>query len=423
MARKKQEQLKAVKAARIRKKNKGKRKKRALILVLEVMILSLLLGTVYVMAKYNKFQTVTIEEEDIEINEGAKKEGYTTIALFGGDSRDGALEEGAHADTIIIVSIENKTGTIRMASIYRDTLLQQMDDSYLKANNAYFVGGPTEAINMLNKNLDLDIQNYAMVDFKALVDAVDLLGGVDIEIEEEEIPAINQYLQETANVAGTQANFLSSSGLQHLDGAQTVTYARIRSTAGGDYKRTERQRTVIQKIFEKGVKTNLSTINEIINTVFPQISTSFTLPELIGLVADVTKYELGENTGFPIDKTDMTFGDVGSIVVSVGLAENVEKLHAILYPTEEYMISGTVQAISDEIAWLTGVVRDEDYEGTDDGMGGTYYDPNAGGYTEDTYTEDTSTDYSYEDTYTEDYYPEENYTDDIYTDDTYTGGY
>lgn len=437
MARKKQRQLKAAKAARVRKKNRGKRKKRALILVLEVMILSLLLGTVYVMAKYNKFQKVTIEEEDIEINEGAKKEGYTTVALFGGDSREGELEEGTHADTMIVASIEHETGTIRMASIYRDTLMQQADGSYLKANNAYFAGGPTEAINVLNKNLDLDIEDYVTVDFKALVDTIDLLGGLEIEVSQEEAEMLNEYLRETAEVAGTEVNWLGGAGVYNMDGAQAVTYARLRKLEGGDFKRTERQRIVIQKMFEKGIKTNLATINEIIDTVFPQVSTNFTLPELISLAADVTKYELGESTGFPMDKTDAMFGDAGSVVVAVGHVENVQQLHEILYPQEtDYIVSGTVQFIADEIAYLTGIVRPENYEGTDDGMGGTYYDsvtsdtstytdPN---YTGDTYTEDTSTGYRYEDTYTEDYYPEDNYTDDTYTDDTYTddtytGGY
>ena len=134
------------------------------------------------MAKYDKFQFVNINKDDIEVNEGIMLEGYTTIALFGGDSREGQLEEGTHADTIIVVAIDNESKDIRMASIYRDTLLKQMNDTYRKANNAYFVGGPEEAINMLNKNLDLDIEDYATVDFKAMSDVVDLMGGIEITV-------------------------------------------------------------------------------------------------------------------------------------------------------------------------------------------------------------------------------------------------
>lgn len=364
----KKKQLKAVQAEKNRKKRKSRRKKRTVILVLEVLVLSLLLGTVYVMAKYNKFQTVTIDTDDIEINDGIEQEGYTTVALFGGDSRDGQLEEGTHADTMIIVSIDNKTKEIRMASIYRDTLLKQEDGDYSKANYAYFHGGPKEAINMLNRNLDLDIQNYVTVDFKALVDTIDLLGGLNIEIKEEEVENINEYLQETADVAGTEANFIERAGEQHLDGAQAVTYARIRSTAGGDYTRTERQRLVIQKLFEKAVKTNLSTINEIIDTVFPQVSTSFSLKELIGLASGMTRYTLGENTGFPVDKTDGNYGSWGSIVVPLGLEENVRDLHEFLYPNEtDYTVSEKVKSISGDISYLTGVVRPSDLDSEDSG--------------------------------------------------------
>lgn len=360
---KRKKQLKAVKAVKAREKRRGKKRKRALVLGLEMVILLLLLGTAYVMAKYDKIQQVVIDSDDININEGAEKEGYTTIALFGGDSREGQLGKGTHADTIIIASIDNASKEIRMVSIYRDTLLKQEDGNYNKANSAYFRGGPEEAINMLNINLDLDIEDYATVDFKAMVDTIDLLGGIDIDIQEEEVQYMNEFLQETADVAGTEANFIEHSGEQHLDGAQAVTYARIRSTAGGDYTRTERQRTVIQKMFEKGVKTNIGTINDIIDTVFEQVSTSFSLKEAITLASDITNYKLGESTGFPFDKKDgVMYKNVGSVAVPLGLTENVEQLHEFLYPKEESQgVSGTVQDISDNITYLTGVVRPADY--------------------------------------------------------------
>ena len=104
------------------------------------------------------------------MNEGANQEGYTTVALFGGDSREGQLEEGTHADCIIVATIDNQTKEVKMVSVYRDTLTEQMNGEIKKANNAYFTGGPQDAINMLNKNLDLDIQNYVTVDFKALAE-------------------------------------------------------------------------------------------------------------------------------------------------------------------------------------------------------------------------------------------------------------
>lgn len=361
---KKKKQLKAVQAAKMRKKRRNKRRKRIFVLTAEVIILTFLLGTAYVMAKYDKIQRVEIDSENVTVNEGAVKEGYTTVALFGGDSREGQLGAGTHADTIIIASIDNKTKGIRLVSIYRDTFLKQKDDKYNKANSAYFRGGPEEAISMLNENLDLDIEDYVTVDFKALVDTIDLMGGIEIDIQEEEVQYMNEFLQETADVAGTEANFIEHAGEQKLDGAQAVTYARIRSTAGGDYKRTERQRLVIEKIFEKAVKTKISTINKIIDKVFEQVSTSFSLKEALGLAAGVADYQLGETAGFPFEKQDdVRYKNCGSVVVAQGLAENVQELHTFLYPNEEEKpVSDTVQQISDDIAYLTGVTRPKELD-------------------------------------------------------------
>lgn len=361
---KKKKQLKAVQAAKMRKRRRNKRRKRIFVLTAEVIILTFLLGTAYVMAKYDKIQRVEIDSENVTVNEGAVKEGYTTVALFGGDSREGQLGAGTHADTIIIASIDNKTKEIRLVSIYRDTFLKQKDDKYNKANSAYFRGGPEEAISMLNENLDLDIEDYVTVDFKALVDTIDLMGGIEIDIQEEEVQYMNEFLQETADVAGTEANFIEHAGEQKLDGAQAVTYARIRSTAGGDYKRTERQRLVIEKIFEKAVKTKISTINKIIDKVFEQVSTSFSLKEALGLAAGVADYQLGETAGFPFEKQDdVRYKNCGSVVVAQGLAENVQELHTFLYPNEEEKpVSDTVQQISDDIAYLTGVTRPKELD-------------------------------------------------------------
>lgn len=141
-----------------KKRKKSRRKKRVLFLLAELLILAILLVVGYVILKYDKFQVTSFDEGDIKVNDGANQEGYTTVALFGGDSREGQLEKGTHADCIIVASIDNQTKEVKMISVYRDTLTEQMNGEIKKANNAYFTGGPQDAINMLNKNLDLDIQ-------------------------------------------------------------------------------------------------------------------------------------------------------------------------------------------------------------------------------------------------------------------------
>lgn len=348
-----------------KKRKKSRRKKRILFLLAEIVILAILLGVGYVILKYDKFQVTLFDEGEIEVNDGATQEGYTTVALFGGDSREGQLEEGTHADCIIVASIDNKTKEVKMISVYRDTLTEQMNGELKKANNAYFTGGPKDAINMLNKNLDLDIQNYVTVDFKALADTVDLLGGIEIDIKEEEIQYMNEFLEETAQVAGKDANFIEAAGNQTLDGSQAVTYARIRSTAGGDYTRTERQRLVLEKIFEKVLHTKLGTINKIIDEVFPQVSTSFSLKDLLGLAAGVSQYQLGEAKGFPFELTDGNVEGVGSSVIPLGFAENVQELHEFLYPKDEYAVSEKVSEIAGKIESLTGYTRADYIENTE----------------------------------------------------------
>ena len=348
-----------------KKRKKSRRKKRILFLLAEIVSLAILLGVGYVILKYDKFQVTLFDEGEIEVNDGATQEGYTTVALFRGDSREGQLEEGTHADCIIVASIDNKTKEVKMTSVYRDTLTEQMNGELKKANNAYFTGGPKDAINMLNKNLDLDIQNYVTVDFKALADTVDLLGGIEIDIKEEEIQYMNEFLEETAQVAGKDANFIEAAGNQTLDGSQAVTYARIRSTAGGDYTRTERQRLVLEKIFEKVLHTKLGTINKIIDEVFPQVSTSFSLKDLLGLAAGASQYRLGEAKGFPFELTDGKVEGVGSSVIPLGFAENVQELHEFLYPKDEYTVSEKVSEIAGKIESLTGYTRADYIENTE----------------------------------------------------------
>lgn len=352
--------LKERKRAEQRARRKRRRIKRVTVLIAEILILSLLGGTAYIMAKYDKFQTTYFGKDEIKSNKGVELEGYMTVALFGGDSRDGLLEEGAHADTIIVAAINNDTKEVKLASVYRDTLTEQMNGKIQKANYAYFAGGPKDAINMLNKNFDLDIQKYVTVDFKVLADVIDLLGGIEVDVTDAEAKELNNYIDETAMVAGKKANRLASGGKQLLDGSQAVTYARIRKNVGGDFKRTERQQVVIRKVVEKAKTTNISTINKIINKVFAQISTNFTLNDMIGLAAGALDYRIGESTGFPMEAMNSRIEKVGSAIAPVGLVENVKELHEFLYPDDSYgEPSETVKSIAQKIEKLTEITREK----------------------------------------------------------------
>ena len=223
-------------AAAAKEKNKNwfmklKMWQRVLLCTVGVLICTFSAAAIYVAAKWGKIQTQDIEAKDLIINEEVQEKngeinlgkGYTNIALFGVDSRDGNLGKGNRTDCIIVASLNNETKEVKMISVYRDTLLDLSDGTLQKCNAAYSYGGPTQAVNMLNMNLDLDIQKYVTVDFGAIADAIDLLGGVEIEIKEEEIQYLNKFVQETADSAGKEAHRVETAGLQLLDGVQAAT--------------------------------------------------------------------------------------------------------------------------------------------------------------------------------------------------------
>lgn len=292
---------------------------------------------------HNNSEDENIQQNDIEIS------GFRNIALFGVDSRKNALEKGAHSDTIIIASLNNKTKDVKLTSIYRDTYVKISDkNEFDKINAAYFRGGYSLALSTINKNFDLDVKEYVTVNFQAVVNAIDLLGGITIDIADNEVKYVNGYTRELNRINGTKVEGIKSSGTQLLNGTQATAYARIRYTAGGDYKRTERQRLVISKIFEKLKSSDIKTVNAFIKNVFPQISTNLSNTELIGLAKDILAYNIVNQTGFPFEPDSHTYHRV-SYVFPVDLAANVTKLHEFLFDETGYVPTETVQGYSAEI--------------------------------------------------------------------------
>ena len=249
MSKKKRMSKKAEREER-KKRRRRKRRKRIAVLFVEVVILAALCVVAYGIFKLDKLDMNVLNLDNLEAYRDTGP--YTNIALFGLDSRNGELEGGVQSDCIMIASINNETHDVRIVSVYRDTLLQQEDGTYEKANSAYNIGGPEDAISMLNRNFDLDIQNYVSVNFSALVDVIDALGGIEMDMTAEEAFYSNGYAFETAQVVGQEMIPIEEkAGTQLLDGVHAVGYARIRYTEGNDFKRTERQRVVLQKVAEK----------------------------------------------------------------------------------------------------------------------------------------------------------------------------
>ena len=365
------------------RKRKGKRaaarKRRRMILFgVEAVVILCLIVVLVVVSKLDRMQggdlsnsqaAGTTDESldnvdpvvDITPETEAKLEGYTNIALFGVDSRTGILGSGSRSDTIIIASINNQTKDVKLCSVYRDTYLNLTNGSYGKANGAYAFGGPEQAISMLNLNLDLNITEYVSVDFTAIANVVDALGGIEIDVTEEEMGHLNNYTVETSEVVGRSTTKLTSPGLQTLDGIQAVSYCRIRYTAGDDFKRTERQRDVIEKIVEKAKTADIATINEIIDEVFSQVATNMSATEVLSMASDILSYNIVGSDGFPFDRATGTFGSKGSCVVAADLEHNVVQLHSYLFGEDEsYVVSDNVKEISEKIVSDTNVTAPEE---------------------------------------------------------------
>ena len=345
------------------KRAKKRKKAKMITFAIEAVILVVLLVVLYVLNRTERFSKVVYDDKVVEdsVNELTEEtlevmDEYTNIALFGLDTRQaGSLGKGNRSDTIMIASINNKTKDVKIVSVYRDSYLNLANDKYRKCNEAYSIGGPEQAVAMLNMNLDLKIDHYMSVDFLAVSEVVDLLGGIEIDVDQYEIEHLNNYTVETSKVTGKSTSKLKSTGLQTLDGVQATSYCRIRYTQGDDFKRTERQREVLETIAKKAKTMSASQLDSIVKAVFPMCATNMTVDQLLGFAADALSYNIVGTTGFPFDVTTDSVGSAGSCVIPVDMEKNVVQLHKYMFETENYTPSETVVKISDKIKNDTGI--------------------------------------------------------------------
>ena len=352
--------------AKGKKISKKQRRKRKLILfIVEIIILIIVAGALYVYSKLNLFNRKELDQSKVGKNEVSKEtqqtfEGNTTIALFGLDNRDQGVYDTGNSDVIMVMNINNDTKEVSLVSVYRDTYLniagEGEEEKFRKANAAYSAGGAEQAVTMLNRNLDLDIDNYVAFDFKSVAEAIDILGGVEIDIESQaEMDYLNDYISYTSEYVGGSDEMIDHLGKQTLNGVQAVSYARIRYTAGGDFKRAERQRRVLNELIKKAKDASLTELNELVSTIFPEVSTDLTQKDIISMMPVMLKYDMANSGGFPYDKTtDTPSKKIGSIVIPCDLESNVIQLHKQLFGTEDYQPSETVQTYNDTIIDLTG---------------------------------------------------------------------
>ncbi|MCR5486477.1 MAG: LCP family protein [Lachnospiraceae bacterium] len=347
-----------------RRSARRRRRRRTALLITEILVFFALVAALFIILKWDKVDKETLDQSEIYYNEEVtqqieehvekgedswKMSGYKNVALFGVDAGE------TRTDTIMIASLNQDTGDIRLCSVYRDTYLNLGNDTYNKANGAYARGGAEQAIKMLNMNLDLTIDDYITVNFQALEDVINDLGGIEIDVQAEEIGFLNDY--QTSIVQGLGGGKptgetvipVTSAGLQTLNGLQATAYCRIRYTKGDDFRRTERQRTVLKEIAKKAKTAGLPTLNKIIDDVLPEVKTSMTASEFADYAAKAAGLNVVDAQGFPFERVTGTMGKAGSCVVADDMGQNVEELHAFLYGESDYSPTNTVQEISKKI--------------------------------------------------------------------------
>lgn len=364
-----------------------KMRRRKIIFGIEITVLLILSGILFVYAWINrsmdKMNQDTLDSSQIQINSEVKANtdlsqmsGTQVIALVGVDARgvEGSeLAESMNSDTIILCCIDHDKQEIRMVSIMRDTWMNmaKYTDEYYefdKANSAYNRGGPESMLSMLNTNLDFALTDYVTVNFKALADAIDVLGGLDIEMTNAECIHANNYNREVSEAQGVEYEAIpydedlgdDYSEVRHVSGALATSYARIRYGGGDDAKRTSRQRIVINLMVQK-LKQNPTKIPEILDKVMGNVSTSLTKNEILELGMHAVTYTMGTSYAYPFQ---LYYGEnvvnaLGEdVVIPVTLEFNVRELHEYLYPGLSYEPSAAVTEYSDYIARKSGYDED-----------------------------------------------------------------
>ncbi|WP_027869340.1 LCP family protein [Eubacterium sp. AB3007] len=352
---------KAVRTARAPRKRqpRGKRLKRVLALI-GVLVIALLVFAGYNFWKITShLDRVDTDDKNFAIDAGVADSlsGYRNIAILGSDARKGEGYEGSRTDAILVLSINKKTKESRLISVMRDSYLKiEGSDGELtldKVTHAHAFGGGMDTTRALNRNLDLNIQEYVVFNWKAVADTVDTLGGIEVDVKKKELKDLNHYGKETGKNVGKKFHKVKHAGVQTLDGVQATTYCRIRKNSGGDTGRAKRYKKVVEGVMKKAV-TQPWKADELAETVMPQIRTNMSRMQLSTLMLKMRGMDMKKGIAWP---KSYYGGIVGGVwyAVPTTLNSNVKKLHKKAFAQEDYKPSKTVRKISKQIVNETGI--------------------------------------------------------------------
>ncbi|MCR5293733.1 MAG: LCP family protein [Lachnospiraceae bacterium] len=254
------------------------------------------------------------------------------LLLIGLDRRDDSWE--GNSDTMILISVNKPEKSVKMISFMRDLYADIPGAGVRKLNAATALGGPSLLLETLRANYKVEIDNYLSVDFLALIDIVDRIGGVDLTISEEEKEAVNHYIADSGNfgVSAYEEHVLDEAGSLHLDGIQALAYARNRSDQESDYGRTKRQRKLLSAICQKCRTLSAAELASLFFAVLPDVNHDIGTGRLASLAAslpELLEYDLSESR-IPYDGLYL----VKNEILIPDMAATIERLHRELYGIE-----------------------------------------------------------------------------------------
>lgn len=315
-------------------KNKSTKFK-VLISIIILVVAFAAIGISYIYMELNKVKKVEIPKTSKELNISPKAETYdnsiTNIAFYGLDRR--AKDEASRSDAIIIVSIDKQHNKIKLSSVMRDSYVNVEGHGMTKITHAYAYGGPQLAIKTLNQNFDLNIKDFVTVDFFDLEKIIDNLGGMDLNITNDELKYINSYITETSKIEKLDIPVISKAGVQHVNGRQAVAYTRIRYTAGGDFERTARQRTVLTALLNEIMKTSVSNLPNVVNNLAQYTETSLSSTDMLKMATSVATSGIRDivQERFPVDGYCNALTKDGVWYLQLDLNATKDQLYKFIY--------------------------------------------------------------------------------------------
>lgn len=317
-----------------------KKWQRVLIIVVIVILLLAGIASAVFFGVLNGFRGEKIDDNDVgisdEINSTYSDSGIINIALFGLDTRDENSFNG-RSDTIMIFSINKATNDVKITSILRDSYVAIDGYKNQKITHAYALGGAKLALKTLNKNYNMNITDYVTVNFAKVADAIDSIGGIDIEITEKERIEVNNI----GDDENSNFHYVKSSGMVHMIGEQAVVYARIRHI-DSDNARVERQKRVLMAALEKIKTISPTKYSDMVKSAMSLCETSLSASEILSFAPMITKPITISTLVIPGDEDNAIGGTYeGAWVWRYDLVAASNRLHKFIYNDKAVTITGT----------------------------------------------------------------------------------